>query len=43
MDSKDKKHLSEADIRDLFITPAIKNAGWDPLQSTGASITMRYV
>ena len=29
MDSKDKKALSETDICDLFITPAIRDAGWD--------------
>jgi len=27
MDSKEKKQLSEIDICDLFITPAIKEAG----------------
>ncbi|TCN86247.1 EcoAI/FtnUII family type I restriction enzme subunit R [Vibrio crassostreae] len=32
MDSKAKKELSEQDICDLFITPAIKNAGWDQLK-----------
>jgi len=26
-----KKELSEIDICDLFITPAIKAAGWDQL------------
>lgn len=25
-----KKDLSEADICDLFITPAVQRAGWDP-------------
>lgn len=28
----DKKNLSESDIRAKFITPAIKNAGWDESQ-----------
>ena len=32
MDKKEKQELSEIDICDLFITPAIKDAGWD--QST---------
>ena len=32
MNSKDKKELSEQDICDLFITPAIKDAGWDQLK-----------
>jgi len=31
MDSKEKRELSEIDICDLFITPAIKNAGWDQM------------
>ena len=28
MDKKEKQELSEIDICDLFITPAIKSAGW---------------
>jgi hypothetical protein len=28
MDKKEKKKLSESDICDLFISPAIRNAGW---------------
>ena len=31
IDLDDKKDLSEIDICDLFITPAIKEAGWDQL------------
>ena len=31
MDVFDKKALSETDIRTKYITPAIKNAGWDIL------------
>lgn len=27
---EEKRKLSESDICDLYITPAIKNAGWDP-------------
>ena len=30
MNKKDKQELTETDICDLFITPAIKKAGWDP-------------
>ena len=29
MNPKDKKELSEIDICDLFITPAVKDAGWE--------------
>ena len=32
VDEINKNELSEADISDLFITPAIKDAGWDPLR-----------
>jgi len=32
MNSEEKKKLSETDICDLFITPAIKNAGWDQMK-----------
>ena len=32
MDSKEKKALSETDICDLFITPALKKAGWDQMK-----------
>ncbi len=31
MDKKEKRQLTETDICDLFITPAIKKAGWDPM------------
>jgi len=31
MDKKEKKELSETDIRAKFVTPAIKNAGWDEM------------
>lgn len=40
MDSKDKKQLSETDICDLFITPAIKSAGWDPLKQIRREVTL---
>ena len=31
MNTINKKELSEMDIRTKFITPAITNAGWDPI------------
>ena len=40
MDSKEKKELSEADICDLFITPAIKEAGWEPLKQIRREVTL---
>ncbi len=40
MDKTDKKKLSETDICDLFITPAIKNAGWDPLSQIRREVTL---
>ena len=40
MDSKDKKQLSETDICDLFITPAIKQAGWDQSQQIRREVTL---
>ncbi len=40
MDSKDKKALSESDVCDRFITPAIKNAGWDPLKQIRREVTL---
>ncbi|MFZ2417116.1 MAG: type I restriction endonuclease, partial [Smithellaceae bacterium] len=35
-----KKELSETDICDLFITPAIKNAGWDPINQIRREVTL---
>jgi len=35
-----KKELSEIDICDLFITPAIKNAGWDQLRQIRREVTL---
>ncbi|MES0489321.1 MAG: EcoAI/FtnUII family type I restriction enzme subunit R [Leptospirales bacterium] len=32
MEKEEKRKLSESDICDLFITPAIQKAGWDPLR-----------
>lgn len=40
MDKKDKKELSEIDICDLFITPAIKNAGWDQMSQIRREVTL---
>lgn len=40
MDKKDKQQLSESDICDLFITPAIKNAGWDQMQQMRREVTL---
>lgn len=40
MNPKDKKKLSEIDICDLFITPAIKNAGWDQLRQIRREVTL---
>jgi len=36
----DKKELSEIDICDLFITPAIRNAGWDQLLQIRRDVTL---
>lgn len=40
MDKKDKKELSESDVCDLFITPAIKDAGWDPMTQIRREVTL---
>jgi len=40
MDKKDKKELSESDICDLFITPAIKHAGWDSYTQVRREVTL---
>ncbi|ABW66634.1 EcoAI/FtnUII family type I restriction enzme subunit R [Desulfosudis oleivorans] len=40
MDKSEKKKLSETDICDLFITPAIKNAGWDPIRQIRREVTL---
>ena len=40
MDKKDKLKLSESDICDLFITPAIKAAKWDPLTQIRREVTL---
>ena len=35
-----KRDLSETDICDLFITPAIKSAGWDPVRQIRREVTL---
>ncbi len=40
MDKADKLKLSESDICDLFITPAIKKAGWDPFRQVRREVTL---
>lgn len=40
MDSKEKKQLSEADIKAKFITPAIVKAGWDELTQIRREVTL---
>lgn len=40
MNPKEKKQLSEADIRALFITPAIENAGWEPFRQIRREVTL---
>jgi type I restriction enzyme R subunit len=36
----DKKKLSESDVCDLFISPAIRKAGWDPLTQIRREVTL---
>ena len=40
MSKINKKELSEIDICDLFITPAIKAAGWDQLSQIRREVTL---
>ena len=40
MDTKEKQDLSEIDICDLFITPAIKAAGWDQMKQIRREVTL---
>ncbi|KZL05560.1 DEAD/DEAH box helicase family protein [Pseudovibrio sp. Ad26] len=37
---EEKKKLSESDICDLYITPAIKNSGWDPYKQIRREVTL---
>ncbi|MBT3596197.1 MAG: hypothetical protein HN505_09510 [Verrucomicrobia bacterium] len=40
MTPQEKQKLSESDICDLFITPAIKGAGWDQLRQMRREVTL---
>ena len=40
VDKADKLKLSESDICDLFITPAIMQAGWDQLTQVRREVTL---
>ncbi|MCU7944137.1 MAG: DEAD/DEAH box helicase family protein [Candidatus Thiodiazotropha sp. (ex Cardiolucina cf. quadrata)] len=40
MEKKEKQQLSEIDICDLFITPAIKDAGWDQMLQIRREVTL---
>lgn len=40
MDNKDKKQLSESDIKAKFITPALVNAGWDEMTQIRREVTL---
>lgn len=40
MDKQDKLKLSEIDVCDLFITPALEHAGWDPLNQIRREVTL---
>ncbi|RDI28261.1 type I restriction enzyme R subunit [Pseudacidovorax intermedius] len=40
MDSRERKTLSEADIKTKFITPAILSAGWDEMTQVRREVTL---
>lgn len=40
LEKVEKQKLSESDICDLFITPAIKEAGWDQLKQVRREVTL---
>lgn len=40
MDKSEKKKLSESDICDLFISPAIRSAGWNPMTQIRREVTL---
>ncbi len=40
MTEQEKRDLSESDICDLFITPAIKNAGWNQIRQMRREVTL---
>jgi type I restriction enzyme, R subunit len=40
LDKRDKLKLSESDICELFISPAIKQAKWNPLTQIRREVTL---
>jgi len=40
LSDKEKKQLSESDICDLYITPALKSSGWDPFTQIRRELTL---
>jgi type I restriction enzyme R subunit len=40
LNKSNKKDLTETDICDLYITPAIKNAGWEPITQIRREVTL---
>jgi len=40
LSSEEKKQLSESDVCDLYITPALKDAGWDPFTQIRREVTL---
>lgn len=40
LDKADKQKLSESDVCDLFITPAIQKAGWDQFKQVRREVTL---
>lgn len=40
LSASEKKELSEIDICDLYITPAIKDAGWEPFKQIRREVTL---
>ncbi|MCA9735365.1 type I restriction enzyme HsdR N-terminal domain-containing protein, partial [candidate division KSB1 bacterium] len=40
MKAVDKKQLSETDICDLYITPALKKAGWDQIRQIRREVAL---
>ncbi len=40
LSTEDKRKLSESDICDLYITPALRDAGWDPFTQIRREVTL---
>lgn len=40
LSDEEKKQLSESDICDLFITPALRSSGWDPFTQIRREVTL---